>query len=148
MITYVTGDLFDSDADAIAHGVNTYGFMNGGIAAQFKERFPLMYEEYGTRCQDEWFTGGDMMPYHLAGVDRWVYNLATQIPPGRNAKLTYTAASMHRMFEHAYENFVQSIAMPKIGCGIGGLEWPVVENIIDDLTTAYECEIDIEVWSL
>ena len=148
MITYLTGDLFTSGADAIAHGVNTYGQMDGGIAVQFKNQFPNMYNAYNHLCDDTGLRGGGVFPWYVSNDDQWVYNLVTQIPPGRNARYTFVAASMSRMFEHAYENFVQSIAMPKIGCGIGGLEWPVVENIIDDLTTAYECEIDIEVWSL
>ena len=148
MITYITGDMFDSKADALAHGVNTYGQMSGGIAVAFKERYPYMHAAYQAECEDGWLRGGDVMTWSEKYNDQWIYNLATQIPPGANAKYTFVAASMSRMFEHAYDHFVRTIAMPKIGCGIGGLEWPVVESIIEDLITAYECEINVEVWSL
>ncbi|MDE6057954.1 MAG: macro domain-containing protein, partial [Muribaculaceae bacterium] len=50
MIHYITGNLFDSKADALVNTVNTVGVMGKGIALQFKEAFPENYRIYRQVC--------------------------------------------------------------------------------------------------
>ena len=40
MIHYITGNLLESDAEALVNTVNTVGVMGKGIALQFKNVFP------------------------------------------------------------------------------------------------------------
>ena len=51
MITYVKGDLLDSNCDYICHQVNCRGVMGAGIAKQIRERFPEVYRVYNERYE-------------------------------------------------------------------------------------------------
>ena len=46
MIKYITGDIFESTAEALVNTVNTVGVMGKGIALQFKKLYPGNYNEY------------------------------------------------------------------------------------------------------
>ena len=61
MITYKTGDMFESEAQALVNTVNTVGVMGKGIALQFKKLFPSNYKVYRDRCKSGSFTTGQLM---------------------------------------------------------------------------------------
>lgn len=129
-IEYRRGDLFaQKDVNAYAHGCNCTGVMGAGIAAQFRARYPLMYESYRKRCaKPGGFIPGDVMPWHHR--DGFVFNLATQPDPGPSAETWMITAAVGRMITEAYHDFgIKAVAMPMIGCGLGGLT-------PDDLTAA------------
>ena len=124
----VAGDLFDLDLPAIGHGCNCEGSMSGGIARDFRRRFPLMYTEYARRCAEGSFVPG--------GFFRWVlpelviYNLATQPKSGADAKLWAIEASVRAALEDAAERGLSAVGLPRIGAGIGGLVWADVAAIL------------------
>jgi O-acetyl-ADP-ribose deacetylase (regulator of RNase III) len=121
MITYRTGDLFASGLPAIAHGVNCQGVMGAGIAAQFRRRWPDMYEAYRKQCgQFGGLIPGDVIPWkHPGGV---IFNLATQLDPGADAQPWMITAAVGRMIREAHYSYgITEIGLPMIGCGFGGL---------------------------
>lgn len=123
MIQYVTGDLFTCGIPHIAHGVNCQGVMGAGIATQFRGRWPDMYESYRNLCTRGELLPGDVMAWtHEHGV---VFNLATQYEPGASAQTWMIAAAVGRMIRECASprgRGIKQVAMPAIGCGIGGLE--------------------------
>lgn len=139
-----TGNLFDSDAPAYAHGVNTRGLMGAGIAVEFKHRWPDMYKVYKNLCKDEMLLPGGYFPY--VTKERTIINIASQDLPGPHAKLQWFEEGLSEALAYADWNNIQKIAMPRIGCGIGGLDWADVRDIIEYFAEEGEC--DIEVWSL
>ncbi len=132
-------DLFNYPADGYGHGVNTVGVMGAGIAVEFKKRYPDMYKYYRSRCQKGTLRGGEVIPWKTYGKNpRYVFNMATQIKPGPNAsydlvKVSFTHLNgfveMIRKMNPA-EGF-NTLAIPMIGCGIGGLKSDKVIEIID-----------------
>ncbi len=50
-VEYVSGDLFLSRAQTLAHGVNCAGKMGAGIAKEFKKQFPAMFQRYKQLCR-------------------------------------------------------------------------------------------------
>jgi len=50
MIRAVIGDLFESRAQTLVNTVNCVGVMGKGVAEQFKQRFPAMFDDYKARC--------------------------------------------------------------------------------------------------
>jgi O-acetyl-ADP-ribose deacetylase (regulator of RNase III) len=120
MITFTQGDLFTCGIRAIAHGVNCQGVMGAGIAAEFRRRWPQMYEAYRKRCESGGLWAGDVLPWeHAGGV---VFNLATQPVPGPSAQPWMITAAVGRMIQLAgYGYEIRQVAMPWIGCGLGGL---------------------------
>ncbi len=142
--TEITGDLFSAGTQAIAHGVNCKGLMGAGIAAEFARRYPRMKQAYIKRCEL-----GLMKPssfFFWAGDQPLIYNLATQMMPGRDARLTWIERSVDNMLTHAVSCGIQSIAMPRIGCGIGGLNWEDVQPQLKELGDMHP--VDLIVCSL
>lgn len=145
------GSLFDADdLDALAHGVNCKGVMGAGIAKEFARRWPDMLVCYRKACTLNGLAVGDVLK--LGGFlafqteDRLIYNLATQDRPGPDAKLRYVAQGVAGMLNDAEDNGIKRIGMPRIGCGIGGLEWVEVRMIVELL--AIESSVEVVVFSL
>jgi len=134
-IQYVSGDLFVNrySARAFAQGCNCKGSMGAGIAVRFKELYPEMFTEYRRRCKADprEFNVGDVFLWK-ANDKPWVFNLATQEDYWRS-RATYPALEqvLAEMKRQADAEAVQSIAMPRIGAGYGGLSWKKVRAIVD-----------------
>lgn len=137
-LEYVSGDLLAADIPAIAHGCNQKGVMGAGIARLIKELYPpSMYLAYEYKCFHQRVLPGE---FHI-WPDRnhpTLYNLITQIDTGADADLRFVRRSIMRMVVDAEERGIDEIGLPRIGCGIGGLKWDDVEEIlqkIQQLTT-------------
>jgi O-acetyl-ADP-ribose deacetylase (regulator of RNase III) len=142
-IIHQTGDLFSAETPALMHGVNTKGLMGAGIAVRFREDFPEMYEEYRRICKAGELLPGDTFIYDAGEVV--VYNAASQDKPGPDARLPWLISSVSVALADADERGFEFIAMPLIGCGIGGLVWEDVEPELEKLTEQYG--VDLEVWT-
>lgn len=123
----MTGDLFTSTTGAIGHGVNTRGAMGAGIAVIFKRKYPAMYEEYHDLCRRGELRPGEVFPWRDPNTGLWVYNIASQDRPGPDARLEWLSTGASAALEHAAANDIKTIALPRIGCGIGGLVYEDVE---------------------
>lgn len=144
-LIFKTGDLFTSDAPALAHGVNTKGAMGAGVAKGFRERWPDMYEEYRTQCKSGLLEPGGLMGW-VAEDGPTIYNVASQDFPGPHARLEWLSAGIYNALRDAESRGYDRIAVPMIGAGIGGLKWPEVEAYLRGL--AATSTVDIEIWSL
>ncbi len=142
------GDLFTSGAPAIGHGVNVSGVMGAGVARVVRERFPDCHLDYYRHCRT-----GRLRP---GGVHIWqptrsgepmIVNLATQDLPGPNARLWWVRQSMRRALAELAELGVDRLAIPRIGCGIGGLTFPDVLGVLDSAVGAQQA-VAVEVWAL
>ncbi|MEQ8453963.1 MAG: macro domain-containing protein [Sandaracinaceae bacterium] len=137
---FVAGDLFsEPDLEALAHGCNCAGAMGRGIAVEFRKRFPEMYDIYKKQCRDGRFTLGDVFCWQSEAVT--VFNLGTQKSWRTKAELWAVERAVERMVEQARALGIQRIGLPRIGAGLGGLQWeaevrPLLERIGD--TTAAE----------
>lgn len=144
-IIYMQGDLFTSTAPAIGHGVNTSGVMGAGIAVAFKTALPEMYAWYRKYCQDGSLVPGGVWAYQpLSGPT--VYNLASQDKPGAHAHLDWIRSSLSLALRDADQQGFDRIALPRIGAGLGGLNWEDVERVMLEVVAPYKC--DIELWTL
>ena len=145
-LTLRQGDLFFSRAQAVAHGVNIKGFMGAGVAKEFRIRYPVMYSEYKALCVSDGLPAGGVFPWRDAESGRWVYNIASQDEPGPHARLEWVESGVREMIAHATDMGVGTIAMPRIGCGIGGLRWSDVERVVSQVAAESD-SVHLEVWS-
>lgn len=58
MIRYIDGNLLESDAEALVNPVNCVGIMGAGLAKQFKDKYPDMFDRYKELCRQGKFYGG------------------------------------------------------------------------------------------
>ena len=47
----LVGDILQSKAQTLVNTVNCVGIMGKGIAQEFKNRFPEMFDDYAERCE-------------------------------------------------------------------------------------------------
>lgn len=137
-INYFYGDVFEADGP-VAHGCNTLGLMGAGIANVVRVRYPNTYLTYRSLCWSGSFQGGDFLPVWENG--RWIFNLATQTLPGRDANLSFISLAMTDAVDFCNDNNIPAINMPLIGCGIGGLVWPQVVRVLDNIVTHVEANV-------
>ena len=127
--TFAKGDLFNTPGlRAYAHGVNCAGAMDAGVAVAFKKRWPRMFAEYAARCADGRFHLGDVFVWSEG--DEVVYNLATQEHWKKKAKMPALTRAMKKTVELAALAGVERIGLPRIGAGLGGLDWPRVKSVL------------------
>lgn len=146
MINEIKGDLLTAKG-IILHGVNCQGVMGSGVALAIKNKWPEVFRTYKDYVARFWQEGGDYASDLLGQViDRRadaedavvVFNCFTQVQYGRDGKkyASYDAIdlAMQRTAELATMwnlGHTGTINFPLIGCGLGGLHWPVVREIID-----------------
>lgn len=133
MITHVVGDLLASDEKVIAHGCNTQGVMGAGIALAVASRYPEVERTYRAACKFRDFQVGTAQEVVLPDEGVTVFNLGTQEFPGRNATYWAVTLSFGNMFERCRVTGVKRVGIPRIGCGIGGLDWSAVEWVLNGI---------------
>ena len=146
-VEYRQGNLFTAEEGlALAHGCNCQGVMGAGIALQFQRCYPLMYNEYTSRCKSGIFLPGTVMGWSpcLETGGRLILNLATQDYPGPRARLEWIEAALMCAIE-THPGII-GIAMPRIGAGFGGLDWEDVRQVIEKV--AMTTEVKLIVYSL
>ena len=81
MITPASGNLLTAPVEALVNTVNTEGVMGKGIALQFKQAFPAVYDDYVAACKAGRVTIGKMHVCDLGGLvggPRWIINFPTK----------------------------------------------------------------------
>jgi len=145
-LTYMQGNMFDSKAVALGHGVNTSGVMGAGVAKVVRELFPDVYDTYRAVCKKGILKPGHVLPIKTDD-GRYIMNLASQDKPGPNASYEWVDSSLSNTLAFMTEYRIPSLAIPRIGCGIGGLDWELVEDIIVISARNFPA-VNIEVWTL
>lgn len=133
MITYLRGNLLEDDAQALVNTVNTVGVMGKGIALQFKQRFPANFVAYAQACKLGQVQTGRMFvtePGELTGP-RWVVNFPTKQHWRDPSRMECVVDGLQDLRDFLMSNAVQSIALPALGAGLGGLPWAVVRGHIE-----------------
>lgn len=125
MVTTKTGDMFSSPAQTLVNTVNCVGVMGKGVALAFKERFPAMYKEYVRLCEAKRVHLGEPYLYRqLTGP--WILNFPTKDHWRSVSRLADIVAGLEFLEQNYREWEIESLALPPLGCGQGGLEWRVV----------------------
>jgi O-acetyl-ADP-ribose deacetylase (regulator of RNase III) len=143
MINYVKGDLFKSGADIIAHGCNCRGGYGSGVAFTMAKKFPKAKRYYLDKHESEGWELGDVQFVKVFG-DRYIANCATQDAyyPRDKVHADYDAIRLCMMkvkdFAKA-EN--KKIAIPKIGAGLAGGDWTVIETILQEVFSDYDIAV-------
>lgn len=130
------GDLTKATEKVIAHGCNCQGKMGAGVAKAIKETYPEAYHQYANLCMqhstDELF--GNMQEVESNG--KIILNLLTQKFYGRmHKKFDYEAfkALAEHVVMWASENGYDTVAIPRIGAGLGKADWSKIREILEDV---------------
>jgi O-acetyl-ADP-ribose deacetylase (regulator of RNase III)/uncharacterized protein YwgA len=123
MITQIKiGNILESNAQTLVNTVNCVGIMGKGIAADFKKRFPDMFADYKSRCDDGLLRPGE--PYiYKSTIKPWIINFPTKDHWRSVSKLKDIEKGVDLILNKYKEWGVNSLAVPPLGCGSGQLDW-------------------------
>lgn len=126
---FMKGDIFNSTAELMINPVNTVGVMGAGLAEKFKKKFPKNFKEYVTYCKT--VSSFKDYRYHVhSEKGKTIFNFATKEHYKNFSKLAYIRRSMIMLVNYLEKHPVKSIAIPPVGCGLGGLEMRNVLHLI------------------
>jgi len=138
MLKFVRGDLLKTPLDVIAHGCNCQQNMGAGIAKYISQFYPEV------RRADRHFVPQkakdrlgliDVVPVHTVPQNgiKYVANCYTQLNIGRGVQISYRAIRdcMRSLNELALIHDL-SLALPKIGAGLGGGNWETIREIMEE----------------
>ena len=132
-IVFKRGNIFDDKAEAIVNPVNCVGVMGAGLALEFKSRFPDNYNLYRRACLNNELEIGKCFITQCSGNNNpeYIVNFPTKLHYRHLSKLEYIIAGLTDLVIRLKQREVKSVAIPAIGCGLGGLKWELVlEEII------------------
>ena len=134
MISYAKGNLLDADVEAVVNTVNTVGVMGKGIALMFKEAFLENFKEYELACKRNEVQVGRMFVterQQLMGP-KWVINFPTKKNWQDPSEMEWIIDGLRDLRKVIEEKGICSVALPPLGCGSGGLDWPDVRQKIEE----------------
>ena len=135
MIEFTRGDLFEANVQALVNTVNTVGVMGKGIALQFSRRFPEIMPIYESACKDGALVVGRVQLIRLSvlpGVTgpAYIINFPTKKHWKGDSRIEYVETGLQSLRAEIEKHGIKSVAVPPLGCGLGGLNWRDVRGKI------------------
>ncbi len=132
------GDLLKAEVEALVNTVNLQGVMGKGIALQFKKAFPENYKVYRKACKDGELQLGRMFIHQLGMLSpKFIINFPTKDHWKSKSRLSDIDAGLQDLALQVKRFKIRSVAVPPLGCGLGGLDWaevkPLIEQHLDSL---------------
>lgn len=128
MIEYKTGDIFLEQTDALVNTVNCVGVMGRGIALQFKRMFPENFKAYEALCKRNKMQPGSMFVFETGQAipPRYIINFPTKRHWRGKSRIEDIESGLASLVKEIRARNIQSIAIPPLGSGLGGLDWSEV----------------------
>jgi len=136
-ITERVGDLFCSTASSsLAHCISKDCRLGKGIAKIFREKFGRIKEIENCKAGI-----GDVAT--LKDKQRYIYNLVTKEKYSDKPTYDSLRKSLEKMRDHAQSHNVEHISMPRLGCGLDGLQWPAVRTLLKNVFIKTDISVDV-----
>lgn len=140
MITYKNGSILDAPEKIIIHGCNAQGKMRSGVAKALREKWPeATYDPY----IKEFETNGLRVGSTILGTTscgKIIANGISQEFYGYDGKLYLSYEGLIEIFQYIDNTIFdvdsehkEDVAMPKIGAGLAGGDWNIIEEIINEV---------------
>jgi O-acetyl-ADP-ribose deacetylase (regulator of RNase III) len=139
VVQIARGNLLIAPVEALVNTVNTKGVMGKGIALQFKQAFPALFHDYAKACHSGQVRLGKMHVYDLRGLTgepRWIINFPTKGHWRERSRLIDIETGLEDLVTTVRSLGIRSIAIPPLGCGLGGLNWVDVRPRIEAAFTS------------
>ena len=144
MVHYKQGNVLDAQAEALVNTVNEIGVMGKGVALMFRESFPESAKAYqaaakagAVRVGRIFVTEGDSLI-----EPKYILHFPTKRHWRHPSRIEWIRDGLHNLVQVIRERRIQSVALPPLGCGNGGLDWEIVRREIE---AALDAVPDIDV---
>src|SRR5882724_12954441 len=133
MIEFQQGDILRANAEALVNTVNCVGVMGRGIALQFRKEFPDNFKIYKTACDRKELQPGKMLVFDLNRLEnpRLIINFPTKRHWKGKSLIEDIKIGLKALAEEIRQRNIHSVAIPPLGCGLGGLNWNDVRDLIE-----------------
>jgi O-acetyl-ADP-ribose deacetylase (regulator of RNase III) len=133
MIEIKKGNIVKEDAEALVNSVNTVGIMGRGIAMQFKKAFPKNFEAYRRAFEEQRLEIGKMLIFSTGTLinPKYIINFPTKKHWRNKSKIEYIEAGLPNLIYEVKKLGIRSVAVPPLGCGLGGLRWADVSKLLE-----------------
>ncbi len=133
MLELKQGNLLEEDAEALVNAVNCVGVMGKGIALQFKQTFPENFQQYKKACDAKEVQPGRMftVPTGKLFNPKYIINFPTKRHWREKSKIEDIQTGLKALVAEVQQLDINSIAIPALGCGNGGLDWLEVKPLIE-----------------
>ncbi len=136
MIEFAEGNLLKANAEALVNTVNTVGVMGKGIALQFKRAYPDNFRQYEQACRKNEVQIGQMFTVSVGNLlslsPKYIINFPTKRHWKGKSRIEDIQQGLQALIKEIKRLGIQSIAVPPLGCGNGGLEWLQVRSLIEE----------------
>lgn|SRR5487761_88742 len=157
-MSVIEGDMFFSRMQTLTVSVNVVGVMGKGLASRAKYQFPDAYVKYQDVCRSKALTMGSpylykresSLDYELADdpssiqneVDQtWLLFFATKKHWRYKADINAIEKGLKWIIDQYRSYGIKSLAIPALGCGLGGLNW----RDVGPLMCKYLAQLEIPV---
>ena len=132
MIEFKTGNILKEPVEALVNTVNCVGIMGRGIALQFKKVYPENFKAYVTACKQKSVQPGKMFIVEISRLTnpKYIINFPTKRHWKGKSLMEDVETGLESLVLEVQKLGIQSIAIPPLGCGLGGLEWAEVKKRI------------------
>jgi O-acetyl-ADP-ribose deacetylase (regulator of RNase III) len=140
MLKFVSGDILRASSSFIAQGVAT-GAQEGmgtGLALKISKKWPDAQKHFKQFVRSQGFEGGDLFVVAPAKTRPGIIYIATQ-PDMYHATRSFLNRGLRKLTRYCVKHKVESVALPKIGAGLGKLDW---EDEVKPLLIKYLAELD------
>lgn len=147
----------DGKPKLIMHGCNMQGVMGAGFAQEVMKFAPHAYLDYSSWCKVN-HKGNTMRPIGSVRVNQqhsvlFFHALTQEFYGTQKRMLNYGALAKACVFVNDYIHkneehmrmfgYYKELHMPKIGCGLAGGDWSIVEEI---LTQCFDEDMHLKVY--
>ncbi len=144
MLRFTQGDIFRQRVEALVNPVNCLGVMGRGLALQFRAGYPECFPPYRQACRDGTLRPGCLL-FTPTGysMPEWIVHFPT--------KRDWRDKSLRRDIDEGLRNLalairhrgMTSIAVPPLGCGLGGLSWTSVRPLVEHRLAGLSCDVTV-----
>ncbi len=164
-IEYKAADLLAEDVEALVNTVNCRGVMGKGLALQFKKKFGANFDAYARACRRGDVRPGRMFVFDLEQAPvgqgqpalalsfaeepavysaqesrhpRYIINFPTKDHWRNGSRMQYIEDGLQDLVRQIRMRGIRSVAVPALGCDLGGLDWAQVRPRIEAALGALE----------
>ena len=149
MTQIIRSSILDSDCYGLVNPINCVGVMGAGLAKQFRDKYPEMFKAYSMACGEDKVKVGAVWPwsnyslYPKPESIKIIIGFPTKNHWRHPSRIEYIETGLLSLRKYLQRTEMDSVAVPALGCGLGGLDWNVVESKIAYYLGDLEIRVDV-----
>lgn len=134
--------ILATGADTVVCTVNCQGHMGRGVALYLRKAIPGLYDAYKPLCENGLLTVDKLWIYEHTAPR--VLCFPTKDKTWEPSRIEWIEHNLKKLRDHYQRCRIDTIAIPPLGCGNGGLSWALVRPLIYDIL-GNGCDLNVHI---